>query len=822
MSNSVNTSIALSCPNLPAWDGDRSTNYLNVRKRLVTCLLVGRQINTQELQANSALIPLLSVMNADIDDLQVTNLQVTGTMQLCPGSNMGTLLVTDSKANTVCFDPVTTGATPGQFLQYTGTAPYGLTWTNISGSGACTDHQKLTVGLNNTSTVCIRPGEIPFGAPGSSGHILSFDGAITQTSSSAVTPSGVQFGPPAPGSDALVTFDASLLTNGMPKWTLPPSGSNSMLYYDIGLPAGSRLRWTTSGSANSILRINTVGGGVPQWLPPPAGSGPLLYFDGTELKWSPSGASENVLVMSGTDPTWIPNPVTDSVLAHQSGVTQWVTGSIPPNGTLDGDLLTWNTGTNSWVTFNCSNANELIAGNGGGGYQCITAPGSSSSLLYFDGINITWSAGGNNENVLIVQGGVPTWIPNPVSDSVLAHQSGITQWVTGSVLPNGSTSGDLLVWDGGLNMWTTFNCANVNEMIIGNGGGGYQCITAPTAVNTFLYYDGVNVTWTANAGGAQQVMYINAVGQPDWLPNPPTNATLVHAGGVTQWDTTAFISGSGLSAGDLIYWDGASWVPVNCTGTGFSNSIIVSAPGNSYTCITASLNNSIMYYDAAATLLTWSGAGASENVFIVNSSGQPDWLANPGSDAVLVHETGITGWNNAIGGSITDPVYLTHDGTNFAWSNPFPVIVVATSHQLLNLTGSSAIPPTYSAAHAKISWNFVSPPSTSSITTAVTDITLNTTGVYVFSGTVVVRRNGSGSQTSFVVYLGNDTTSTLVNYVVTNRLNGGQIGHLSFTFPVSAAVAGESYSFRCYTNNTNGTSRQVLANVGGLTITRVA
>ena len=883
---STNPSLNLTCSHLPTWDGDRITNYLNVRKRLTTCELVARSIDINSITANSASIPLLAVMDGNFDSIQVQNIQITGNLEMCSTSSLGTLLVSDGVSQMVCFDPQTVGATPGQVLQFTGTGPVGVTWAGLSGSGVCTDIHGLNVGNGVGGIFCVNP-DPTYPYPQGAGQLVAFDGDPGQTPSNAPPQKGVHFGPAATGADALVTFDPTLLSGGMPKWTPTPTTHNAILYNDTTLVAGSRLTWTNGPSnPNSLLFVDPLN--VPNWLAPPTQTNALMYYDGANLNWISSGAgsNENLLVIKASAPTWLSNPGSNSILTHQGGVTQWTAGAPLPPGTVAGDLLVWD-GTN-WTMQNCSVSNALLVGNGAGGYGCLVGPINDNAILYYDaGINslawsasagidenllviktstpswlgnpvsnavlvhqggvtqwdtniyltgaaagaggaipywngtgwsfvncalgnnnallvsnglgsygcvggptvdnailyydagtglLLWSATGVDENVMVIKASAPTWLSNPASDSVLVHQGGSTQWASGAVVPSGAVSGDLLVWDGV--SWITFNCSSVNNLIVGNGTG-YSCVTAPLSTNALMYFDGVSLQWMASTGNDNEILYV-AAGSPTWLPNPvsnavlvqqggttqwdtniyltgagaglagavpywngsgwsfancaqgnvnaimvssgigtyscvdgplndnallyydsgtgllawsaagvdenvmvikasaPTwlgnpgaNAALVHAGGVTQWDTTAYITGSGLAAGDLIYWDGSAWVPLNCTGSGLRDSLIVGDVGNSYTCLQATVDNSILYYDTTSSSLTWSTSGVDENLMVIKTSA-PTWLGNPPSDAVLVHQGGSTQWDTniylngaaaGVGGAIP---YWTGAGWTFA------------------------------------------------------------------------------------------------------------------------------------------------------------
>ena len=884
---STNPSLNLTCPHLPTWDGDRVTNYLNVRKRLTTCELIGRTIDVNSIAANSASIPLLAVMDGNFDSIQVQNIQITGNLELCSTSSVGTLLVSDGTSQMICFDPQSVGATPGQVLQYTGAGPVGVTWTGLSGSGLCTDVHGLNVGNGSGGIFCVNP-DPTYPYPQGAGQLVAFDGDPGQTPSNAPPQRGVHFGPAATGADALVTFDPTLLSGGMPKWTPAPTTHNAILYNDTTLAAGSRLTWTTSPSnPNSLLFVDPLN--VPNWLAQPTQTNALMYYDGSTLNWmsSSAGSNENLLVIKASAPTWLANPASNSILTHQGGVTQWTTGSPLPPGTVSGDLLVWD-GT-SWITQNCSAGNALLVGNGAGGYGCLVGPINDNAILYYDagtsalawstsaGVDenllvvkfstptwlgnpasdavlvhqggvtqwdtniylngalagaggaipywngtgwtfvncalgnnnallvsnglgsygcvggptndnallyydsgtglLLWSGAGVDENVMVIKASAPTWLGNPASDSLLVHQGGITQWASGTVVPSGSLSGDILVWNGV--SWITFNCSSANNLIVGDGTGGYNCVAAPLSTNALMYFDGVSLQWMASAGNDNEILYVTAgvptwlsnpgsdavltnqsgitqwdtniylnssgvglagdvpywngsgwsfancaqgnvnaimvssgigtyscvdgplndnallyydagtgtlvwsaagvdenvmvikASAPTWLGNPASNAALVHVGGVTQWDTTAYITGSGLSAGDLIYWDGSAWIPLNCTGSGLRDSIIVSDVGNSYTCLQATVDNSILYYDTTSSSLTWSASGVDENLMVVKASA-PTWLGNPASDAVLVNQGGTTQWdtnvylNGATAGAGGAIPYWTGVGWTFA------------------------------------------------------------------------------------------------------------------------------------------------------------
>ena len=623
---------------------------------------VGSNNNNPTINDNLSLTSL--VVN---DFVQIGgNLTVGGTVGLSQLSwtgsplSTGTLLVSDGalpQSSFVAFDPQTVGAVPGQVLQYTGTGNTGLSWATLSGGGICVDTHGLTVG-NGTNGVCVRPEDYTAYASGA-GQLVTFDGGLLQTDSKDPTPQGIQFGPAATGADALVTFDPTLLSGGMPKWTPTPTTHNAILYNDTTLVAGSRLTWTNSPSnPNTLLFVDPLN--VPNWLASPTQTNALMYYDGSTLNWMGSGAgsNENLLVVKASSPSWLGNPSNDAVLVHQGGTTQWDT-NIYLTGAgagLAGSIPYWN--GSGWSFANCAqgNVNAIMVSSGIGTYSCVDGPLNDNALLYYDAATgtLVWSATGVDENLMVVKSSAPSWLGNPSNDAVLVHQGNSTQWDTNIYLTGAGAglAGSVPYWNG--SGWSFANCAqgNVNAIMVSSGIGTYSCVDGPTVDNALLYYDAATSSLVWSAAGVNENIMVVKSSAPTWLSNPSNDAVLVHVSGSVGWmdaplsnsiltynvstGTLGWTAGSGVndgtSPGQLLVWDGSSWGVQ--TGASSLNEILRGTGSGTYASVSPpTLANgdafNLMFFNAVSNALEWSsGSGTNENLLILRAN-QPHWLANP-------------------------------------------------------------------------------------------------------------------------------------------------------------------------------------------------
>jgi hypothetical protein len=365
-----------------------------------------------------------------------------------------------------------------------------------------------------------------------------------------------------------------------------------------------------------------------------------------------------------------------------------------PDGVNNGDVLTWNSSTNSW------------AAQAAGGGTSLPNGTTSGYVLTWDNTSSSW-----------YPAAVPTELPSATGGQVLTYNSSTASWEgqTPSTpgLPNGTTDGQVLTWDGGTNSWNA-------EAIPAE-------LPAGTTDGQVLTWDGVTNSWNAEAVPAElpsatsgQVLTYNATtssweGQTPSTPGLPSGSTnlepLIYDTASAAWKAAGpgpadgaflaynqgsygFSNGtrpgpSSATTGDILRYNGSHWEAQPFVGTGANHGDILFWEPSTGQWVGASLS------PAQANILCYSGGGGSGWVLgglrsdtttpssgdVLTYDGSARWIAQaPGAGSlpsgtsdgqVLTWDSMASSWvaetiSTLPGGSSNNQV-LTWDNTYSSW-----------------------------------------------------------------------------------------------------------------------------------------------------------
>ena len=347
----------------------------------------------------------------------------------------------------------------------------------------------------------------------------------------------------------------------------------------------------------------------------------------------------------------------------------------------------------------------LISIIGGSTASQVTILGTANQITVVNGNgngNPTISISDNptlpGTGAVLMPGGTTAQRPGGTAGQVRFNSdSGFMEYYTGSMWANLSAGASIANNIGG---------GLANEILVQNGPSSTTFITAPTVANTFLEWDGVAFTWSANPLGT--VTSIDVSGGTTGLTY--SGGPITSAGTITMAGTLITTNGgTGLSsytAGDITYY---------ATGTALSKLAIGSS-----TFILTSTGTAPQWSDPAGisvnTATNVAGGGANQIVFNT-ASGTTSFITEP-----TVAST-----------------YLEWSGSAFQWSsNPLGTVTS------VDVSGG-----------------------TTGLTTSGGPIT--TSGTITLAGTLAVANGGTG-QTSYIngeLLIGNTTGNTLTKATLT-------------------------------------------------------
>lgn len=324
------------------------------------------------------------------------------------------------------------------------------------------------------------------------------------------------------------------------------------------------------------------------------------------------------------------------------GSTNWnsLAYTSLPDGVNDGDVLTWNSSTNSW---------QAEAPTGGGG--SLPNGTSDGQVLTWDGTNSSWSAEA-----------VPTELPSATDGQVLTWDGMNNSWGAESVpteLPSSATTGNVLTWTSN-NAW---------EPQAPSGGSA----TLPNGTVNMepLVYDAGNSSWYAagatNSGGF--LAYNQGSYGFNGIRSGPSDA---QAGDIlrytgTYWEAQPFVpAGTNSTNGDILYWNSGA-------GTWSTGGL-------------APTTANILYYNSNNS---WALGG------LTSMNGAPnngDVLTYDATNAIWIAAAAGAGLPNGT----NDGEVLTWDGMNSSWTAeavPAELPSSATTGQVLTWTSNNAWAP---------------------------------------------------------------------------------------------------------------------------------
>ena len=227
-------------------------------------------------------------------------------------------------------------------------------------------------------------------------------------------------------------------------------------------------------------------------------------------------------------------------------VSNQTTGGFSINiGASTGSIVTIPNGVTTLVYCDGTNFSSGITGFTGGNLSIsgnITATGTVTAPLFTGNLSLSGSGptgGGGAAGQIPYQTGANTtnWTPVPTTGSYLTWTGSAYSWSTGSVT-------------------TATNLANgtSKQIPIQAGPNSTTFITAPSAANQILTYDGSNVLW-ASGGAVTSV----SGGTTGLTPSTPTTSAVVLGGILNVANGGTQLSSSGAS-GNLLVSNGSAWV----------------------------------------------------------------------------------------------------------------------------------------------------------------------------------------------------------------------------------------------------------------------
>jgi hypothetical protein len=261
---------------------------------------------------------------------------------------------------------------------------------------------------------------------------------------------------------------------------------------------------------------------------------------------------------------------------------------------------------------------------------------------------------------VLMPGGTTAQRPGGTAGQVRFNSdTGFMEYYTGSMWANLSAGASIANNIGG---------GLANEILVQNGPSSTTFITAPTVANTFLEWDGVAFTWSANPLGT--VTSINVSGGTTGLTY--SGGPITSAGTITMAGTLITTNGgTGLSsytAGDITYYAtgtalsklaiGASTFILTSTGTAPQWSDPTSISVNTATNIAGGGANQIVFNTASGTT-SFITAPTVANTFLEWSGSALQWATTVTSIDVSGGTTGLT----TSGGPVTTSGTITLAGT---------------------------------------------------------------------------------------------------------------------------------------------------------------
>ena len=250
-------------------------------------------------------------------------------------------------------------------------------------------------------------------------------------------------------------------------------------------------------------------------------------------------------------------------------------------------------------------------------------------------------------------GNIPnTNTPNLVLQSV-GNGSNDSRWGTsggGSTLPTGTSTGQMIWWNGTAWIVTSTTGLATNYVMSWNG-----TAWVPTAGGNTLGGYAVNVTGLSTSG--QMLFWTNLGGTGQWVTTyvPTGTGSMLFWNG-TSWEST---STTGIATGNVLVWNNSTskWAPGNITlsgevtGTTSSTSVVKLI---SYLLpVTGAINGNFLYYTNISGTGKWAYGG-------YNSSG-----SSPSVGDVLIWNA-TTGWT---AGPVSSTPSLLNNSTGSMFQN---------------------------------------------------------------------------------------------------------------------------------------------------------
>lgn len=485
----------------------------------------------------------------------------------------------------------------------TGAAGRGITSSTINGSG----NLVLTYSDGTTADV----GHV-VGAAGPKGD----NGLVTVTSAGAGTPVLNSFNSStgalslktlAQGANVTITESNGLITISAASGGTGGSGSATF----IGL---TDVPSTFTGAANKFTKVNSAGtalvfGGVAAsevtGLAAVATTG--SYAD---LLNKPTIYS-TLASLTDVNTSGVAN---GSIIKYDSASSKWIVASLPAGGgsgtvtnvTSTTTAITVATGTSTpALTFVPANVDKntlggsvLTVGNGGTGGSSYTAKGilvgngtsplgqiavptTAGTVLSYDGTNFSWIAVGGSGTVTSISLTVPadlavspatittsgTFAITRVAQSANSVFAGPATGTTAGVPTYRAlvaadipaldaakiTTGTLVLARGGTG--ADLSALNANQIIAKGSGSGLVGLTAPSAANTYLKWDGTSFTWGApsSSGIAVQQGGSAVSSNASTLNFTGAGVTVTDVSGVPTVNIPGGSTGGGATNGSLWY-----------------------------------------------------------------------------------------------------------------------------------------------------------------------------------------------------------------------------------------------------------------------------
>ena len=391
-----------------------------------------------------------------------------------------------------------------------------------------------------------------------------------------------------------------------------------------------------------------------------------------------------------------------------------VSAAVPTSG----QVLSWNSGTSSWVPFSlpaAGSVTSITAGTGLSGGTITTSgtismPNVGTAGTYGSATQvpvITTDAQGRVSGVTNTTITGDNWGTQIVQTDATIGGNGTTLTPL-KIAQQGATTGQALEWNGTSWMPATLPVAPT-----------YTAGTGMTLAGTTFNAQTTNALWNANElqgniisatapASGQGLLWSGTAWTPTTIPSTTyTSGTGINvAGTVINAQTTSalwnanelqgnIISGTAPSTGQGLVWSGASWAPATLTGTAISAGTGITIAGgvvNAQTTTALWNANELQGKNISATAPT-SGQG------LVWNSGTSMWTPTNLTSGTL---TSITAGAGLSGGTITTSgtISMPNVGTTgtFGSATQVPVFTTDAQGRITGVTNTT-IPaaPTYSA-----------------------------------------------------------------------------------------------------------------------------